>query len=144
MVTDRQVRRLREQRMTGKTLEAAAAAAGMSERTARTWQRGPLPSQGVRPRTWRTRADPFADVWATEIEPRLHADLDGRLQALTVFEWLCEHHPGRFQPGQLRTLSAACASGARVMGRTRRSSSSRRQCPAGKPPLISRTRPTSG
>ena len=35
LVTDAQVRRLREKRMAGKTLAAAAAAAGMSERTAR-------------------------------------------------------------------------------------------------------------
>ena len=34
LVTDAQVRRLREKRMSGKTLAAAAAAAGMSERTA--------------------------------------------------------------------------------------------------------------
>jgi hypothetical protein len=104
MVTDRQVRRLREQRMAGKTLAAAAAAAGMSERTARVWQAGALPSQSESARTWRTRADPFATVWAAEIEPRLRADPERRLQALTLFEWLCERHPGQFQPGQLRTL----------------------------------------
>jgi hypothetical protein len=104
MVTDRQVRRLREQRMTGKTWAAAAAAAGMSERTARTWQSGPLPSAAKMPRSWRTRPDPFASVWAAEIEPRLAADTDGRLQALTLFEWLCARYPDRFQPGQLRTL----------------------------------------
>lgn len=104
MVTDKQVRRLREQRMTGKTLAAAAAAAGMSERTARDWQSGPLPSQRQTPRTWRTRRDPFAEVWATEIEPRLVADRDGGLQALTLFEWLCDRHPGQFRSGQLRTL----------------------------------------
>lgn len=104
MVTDRQVRRLREQRMTGKTLAAAAAAAGMSERTARTWQSGPLPSAAKAPRSWRTRPDPFATVWASEIEPRLVADTDGRLQALTLFEWLCERYPDRFQSGQVRTL----------------------------------------
>jgi hypothetical protein len=104
MVTDRQVRRLREQRMTGKTLAAAAAAAGMSERTARAWQTGALPSQTKEARRWRTRTDPFAAVWGTEIVPRLAADPDRRLQALTLFEWLCERHPGQFQPGQLRTL----------------------------------------
>ena len=32
------------------------------------------------------------------------ADAAARLQALTLFEWLCEQHPGRFEPGQLRTL----------------------------------------
>ena len=44
LVTDAQVRRLREKRMAGKTLAAAAAAAGVSERAARKWQSGPLPS----------------------------------------------------------------------------------------------------
>lgn len=104
VVTDRQVRRLREQRMTGKTMAAAAAAAGMSERTAQTWQAGPLPSQVPRERTWRTRPDPFAVVWDRDIEPRLVADREGRLQALTLFAWLCERYPGQFQAGQLRTL----------------------------------------
>jgi len=37
MVSDRQVRLLRKKRMDKKTLEAAASAAGMSERTARKW-----------------------------------------------------------------------------------------------------------
>jgi hypothetical protein len=104
MVTDAQVRRLREKRMAGKSLAAAAAAAGMSERTARTWQSGRLPSTRRSPRTWRTRADPFATVWATEVVPWLEADRDGRLQALTLFEELGSRHPGQFLPGQLRTL----------------------------------------
>ena len=104
MVTDAQVRRLREKRMDGKTLEAAAAAAGMCERTARRWQDGPLPSATKTPRAWRTREDPFAGVWAAEVLPRLAADTEARLQALTLFEWLCEQHPGRFQPGQVRTF----------------------------------------
>ena len=90
--------------MSGKTLAAAAAAAGMSERTARTWQRGALPSTAKAPRTWRTREDPFADVWQSEVVPQLVADTDGRLQALTLFKVLCRRHPGRFQAGQLRTL----------------------------------------
>ena len=104
MVTDAQVRRLREKRMEGKTVAAAAAAAGMGERTAHRWQRGALPSAANAPRTWRTREDPFADVWLSEVVPRLVADAAGRLQALTLFEWLCQQHPGRFRPGQLRTL----------------------------------------
>ena len=104
MVTDAQVRRLREKRMTGKTLAAAAAAAGVSERTARRWQSGALPSTAKAPRTWRTREDPFGDVWETEVVPQLVADTEGRLQALTLFRWLCRRHPGRFPVGQLRTL----------------------------------------
>ena len=90
--------------MTGKTLAAAAAAAGVSERTARRWQSGALPSTAKAPRTWRTREDPFGDVWETEVVPQLVADTEGRLQALTLFRWLCRRHPGRFPVGQLRTL----------------------------------------
>ena len=90
--------------MSGKTLAAAAAAAGMSERTARQWQSGALPSTAKAPRTWRTREDPFAAVWESEVVPQLVADTDGRLQVLALFKALCRRHPGRFQPGQLRTL----------------------------------------
>ena len=104
MVTDAQVRRLREKRMSGKTVAAAAAAAGMSERTARRWRDGALPTTAKAPRTWRTREDPFGDVWQSEVVPRLVADTEGRLQALTLFRELCRRHPGRFEPGQLRTL----------------------------------------
>ena len=59
---------------------------------------------GEGPRTWRTREDPFADVWQSEVVPQLVADTDGRLQVLTLFTVLCRRHPGRFQAGQLRTL----------------------------------------
>ena len=76
----------------------------MSERTARDWQRGALPSTAKAPRTWQTREDPFADVWQSEVVPQLEADTKGRLQVLKLFAWLCRPHPGRFQAGQLRTL----------------------------------------
>jgi hypothetical protein len=104
MVTDRQVRLLRKKRMEKKTLEVAAMAAGMSERTARKWQHGALPSATTVPRAWRTRPDPFVDVWAAEVEPLLVADDDGKLEAKTIFEELCRQHPEAFEPGQLRTL----------------------------------------
>ena len=48
--------------------------------------------------------DPFADVWQSEVVPQLVADTDRRLQVLTLFRALCRRHPGRFQPGQLRTM----------------------------------------
>src|SRR6185369_8987650 len=88
----------------GKTMEAAASAAGMSERTARKWQHGAVPSAMKTPRAWRTRPDPFADVWATEIEPWLVQDKEGELEAKTIFEELCRRKPGVFEAGQLRTL----------------------------------------
>ncbi len=69
MVTDEQVRLLRKKREMGKTLEAAAAAAGMCERTARTWKEGPLPSATKTERGCRTRKDPFAKHWESVVVP---------------------------------------------------------------------------
>ncbi len=53
------------------------------------------------PRTWRTRQDPFAEVWD---EVRGHLALNPGLEAKTLFEHLQRRYPGRFQDGQLRTL----------------------------------------
>ena len=90
--------------MEGKTQETAAAKAGMSVRSARKWQRGPLPSETKQERTWRTRPDPFDGVWEEEIEPLLLVDPRGKLKATTIIEWLEEQDPGRFSASQLRTL----------------------------------------
>jgi hypothetical protein len=80
----------------------AAAKAGMSERTARKYARsGRAPSQAKLPHTWRTRPDPFVDVWP-EIEALLRQD--GGLQAKTIWIELNERHADRFSVGQLRTL----------------------------------------
>jgi len=90
--------------MADKTLEAAATAAGMSERTARKWQRGPLPSATKAPRDWRTRPDPFVEVWPAVVEPLLVEDKEGKLEAKTIFKELERRWPGVFEAGQLRTL----------------------------------------
>ena len=104
MVTDEQVRLLRKKLMKGQTQEAAAAAAGMSVRTARRWQQGPIPSESRKPRDWRTRPDPFAAVWESEVVPMLQADEKGALQATTILDHLNTSHPGEFGQAQLRTL----------------------------------------
>src|SRR5512135_2708063 len=73
-IADRQVRRYMEQRRLGATQAVAAAKAGFSERTARRLDGHPvLPSQRAGRRRKRTRADPFAEVWAAEIVPMLRA-----------------------------------------------------------------------
>ena len=90
--------------MEGKTQEGAAAAAGMSVRTARKWETGPLPSETKGSRTWRTRPDPFEGVWAEDVVPLLEADTRGELQAQTILDELMARHPERFTRGQLRTL----------------------------------------
>jgi hypothetical protein len=104
MVTDAQVRLLRQKMMEDKTQEAASAAAGMSVRTGRQWQSGPLPSQTKKPRAWRTRIDPFAEVWEQDVVPLLVADERGVLDGITLLGVLDERYPGRFGAGQLRTL----------------------------------------
>ena len=102
MVTDKQVRRLRKLRKREKTLAAAAAKADMDEKTARRYlSLGKLPSE-VRPeRSWRTRPDPFTDVW-DDLQRKL--ELHPRLEAKTLLGYLQRQHPGRFADGQLRTL----------------------------------------
>jgi hypothetical protein len=85
-----------------KTLSLAAAKAGMDEKTARKYVRsGRLPSQLKVDHTWRTREDPFAEVWD---EVKAHLDLNSGLEAKSLFEHLQRQYPGRFQDGQLRTL----------------------------------------
>ena len=81
----------------------AAAKAGMSERTARKYVRsGGTPSEAKAPHTWRTRSDPFADVWP-EIEALLKQD--GGLQAKTVWEELNRAIPGGSAPGSCARCS---------------------------------------
>ena len=121
LITDAQVRRLREKRMSGKTLAAAAAAAGMSERTARHWQSGALPSTAKAPRTWRTREDPFAGVWESEVVPQLVAEALVHDSKLTVNDPNPEasHRPILYDSGRpssviwFRTLHATTDSATR-------------------------------
>ena len=102
MVTDEQVKRLMELRKKERTLAIAASKAGMDEKTARRWsRRGRLPSQRREERTWRTRPDPFEQVWS-EVERIL--ERAPTVEATTVFDYLCRRYEGRFESGQLRTL----------------------------------------
>lgn len=83
-------------------LVTAAAKAGMGEKAARKYFRsGLLPSQMKKPRDWRTREDPFIDVWP---EAEALISEEPNLEALTVFKELQRRYPGKFQDGQLRTL----------------------------------------
>ena len=87
-----------------KTQELAAAKAGISERSARRIDSGDtvtLPSQTPR-RYWRARADPFEDVWESEVVPLLKSA--PTLMAVTLLRKLQDDHPERFPDGMLRTL----------------------------------------
>jgi len=102
MITDGQVRKLRRLLSQGESVAGAARRMGMDEKTARKYRdREGLPSEGVSPRTWRTRTDPFADVWP-EVEARLEAE--PRLRAFTLFGWLQDRYPRRFPESQRRTF----------------------------------------
>jgi len=54
-----------------------------------------------RPRYWRTRLDPFVDVWQ---EVELQLQLTPHISAKTIFLALQLKYPGKFTDGQLRTL----------------------------------------
>ncbi|MGH7151973.1 MAG: IS21 family transposase [Planctomycetota bacterium] len=83
-------------------LETAAAKAGMSENTARRYREaGRLPSEMRPERSWRTRRDPFAEVWP---EVRGMLERAPGLQATTIFAELRRRDPVLFAEGQLRTL----------------------------------------
>ena len=71
----------------------------------RLWRQGePRPTHRTKPassRTWRTRTDPFEDVW-----PEVLGWLQNEPEttAKELLERLEQGHPGDFRSGQLRTL----------------------------------------
>src|SRR5579864_2956063 len=102
MVTENQVRRLRKLSNTEKNQEIAASKAGMDPKTARKYLRANrLPSEMAKERHWRTREDPFRDVWD---QVRQQIEENPGLEAKALFEWLQREHPGLYSDGQIRTL----------------------------------------
>lgn len=107
MVTDGQVKELRRLLDQGKTLATAARMTNMTEKTARHYRdHDPLPSQRKKPRHYRTRIDPFAEVWS-EVQEKLEAE--PRLKAVTLFHWLQQQYPGQFQDSTRRTFERRVA-----------------------------------
>ena len=102
MVKDGQVRILMRRMHREKTLEAAAAKAGMTAKTARKYRRlEKLPSQSKVIHDWKTREDAFVEDWPWAEE--LLRNNPG-LEAKTLFEALQRERPGQYQDGQLRTF----------------------------------------
>ncbi|CAD6563467.1 hypothetical protein LMG24235_08714 [Paraburkholderia sabiae] len=100
-ITDQQVRLYMSKRK-HHSQEIAAAKAGISVRSARRIERDALlPSQKPR-RYWRSRPDPFADVWDTEVVPMLANAPE--LQAVTILRKLQDDHPGEYPDSTRRTL----------------------------------------
>jgi hypothetical protein len=58
------------------------------------------------PRTWRTRKDPFENVWD---EIRLRLELMPEMAAKAIVQWLIDKYPDQFSLGQTRTLQRRIA-----------------------------------
>jgi hypothetical protein len=103
VVTDAQVRKLMEEKSKHGMTGRAAMMAGMDRKTPRKNLRsGNLPSEmKSKERDYRTREDPFAEDWP-EVKDMLKdaPALEGRM----LFDWLVKKEPGRYEPGQVRTL----------------------------------------
>lgn len=100
MVSDKQVEQLVINER--KRVITAAAKAGMSETTARKYlRRRKRPGEIKKPHTWRTRKDPFTEVWE---EAEVFLKVNPNLEVTALFAELQRRYPGKFQPGQLRTL----------------------------------------
>jgi hypothetical protein len=107
-VTDQQVQRYMHYRQQH-TQAIAAAKAGMSERTARKFERDPkLPSQRKAPRHWRTRPDPGRAMGRSSHRCSANPGLP-----VTIFEELQDGCGAERVPDAVRrTLERVCAAGA--------------------------------
>jgi transposase InsO family protein len=101
-ITDQQIRLYMNERKEGHSQIASAAKAAISERTARRIDTGQLSTEVPAERHWRTRQDPLEEVWTQELVPLL-SENPGLLPA-TLFEFLCDNYPGRYDNKILRTL----------------------------------------
>jgi hypothetical protein len=102
MVSDAQVRKMMQEYGKDQNLTRAALRSDMDRKTARKFRDlGELPSKSKTPRGWRTRKNPFEMDW-DEVVDFLEGAPD--IEVLTIFDYLCEKSPGRYQRNQLRTL----------------------------------------
>ena len=101
-ITRQQVGLYMKGRAEGQSQAQAAAKAGVSERSARRVEGGEVSILAGRERHWRTRKDPFAGVWDSEIIPLLEGQPG--LTATTLFEALQERYPERYDNAKKRTF----------------------------------------
>lgn len=101
-ITNQQVERYMTSRTQGHTQKTSAAKAGVSERTAREIEHGKRKEPGQSERHWRTRKDPLANVWVSELEPML--EQSPKLQAITLLEHLQATYSDQYEDSILRTL----------------------------------------
>jgi hypothetical protein len=98
-ISDRQVMRYMTSRSQQNNQAAAAAMAGISERSARRIDKDPrFPSQKRQPRNWRTRPDPLENVWPRVLEMLY---IPG-IMAVTIFEELQDELGADVLPDSVR------------------------------------------
>ena len=137
MVTDNQVRRLFRLSKTERNQEIAVAKAGMDVKTARKYRTaGKLPSELRKERNWRTRQDPFAEVWE-HIREQIQASPG--LEAKTLFEALQREQPGALPRASCGHCSGGSRYGGRRMVQRRKCSSASSTSRGGCAPPTSRT-----
>ena len=88
-------------RKEGYTQIVAAAKAGISERSGRAIEQGKRKNPWDQTR-WRSRPDPLAQVWESELRPQL--EQTPTLTAITLFDYLQSKYPDEYPDGILRTL----------------------------------------
>ena len=91
-------------REAGLTQVSAAVKAGLSERTGRRLEQpSHVPPGGQQaPRSWRTRTDPLAGVWESELVPLLEDNPE--LLPKTLWEYVCQRYPDQYDSKVERTL----------------------------------------
>ncbi len=87
-------------RQIGHGQETAAEKAGISIRSGRRIEKVVRVEKSQR--QWRTRQDPFALVWETELVPLLY--LEPELTGTTLWEYLDDRYPGQYPEKLLRSL----------------------------------------
>lgn len=101
-ITKRQIKLYMDSKKDKHSQKTAAAKAGFSERSAHNLEKRGLKEAKAGSRNWRTRSDPFEEVWDTEVRPLL--EREPNLQAITLLEQLQLNHPEQFPDKLLRTL----------------------------------------
>ena len=86
----------------GKPQITAAAKAGISERSGRRIENNEILPGNKPKRHWRTRQDPFSDIWESEIVPMLIKTPE--LKPKTLFEYLQGKYPGQYGSSKERTF----------------------------------------
>ena len=91
MITKQQIRVYMHNRQEGLSQVVAAAKAGISERTGYSIDKNNI--QKGRKHDWKTRKDPFEDIWEKEIIPMLK---DGIFESTFILQALQQKYPDKY------------------------------------------------